>query len=396
MEDPISIVTAVLLAVLVVVAAVVAFRLSERAQHEVPQTPPDEVELDSDMIGLLSAINSASIVLGPEDEVLRASPTAHSLGLLRNGRIAQAQRTELGTETRREGVAREVQYTLPRGPVPGSSRISVFVQVAALRANRVLILAEDQTAAKRLEDVRRDFVANVSHELKTPVGAISLLAETIAEAADDPEAVLRFAERMGIESRRLSGLVQDIIDLSRLQDANVLLASHDVNLDEVVTEAVDRCRVEAQARDIAIVVGPASGVEVFGDSALLMTAVRNLLDNAIRYSTGGTRVAIAVRRADDGLAEVTVVDQGIGIDPDALPRVFERFYRVDAARSRSTGGTGLGLSIVKHVAADHGGEVSVWSTPGRGSTFTLRLPTSDYRSRPSAPPAPSSLERPQP
>ena len=385
MEDPISIVTAVLLAVLVVVAAVVAFRLSERAQHEVPQTPPDEVELDSDMIGLLSAINSASIVLGPEDEVLRASPTAHSLGLLRNGRIAHAQLTELVTETRREGGSREVQYTLPRGPVPGSSRISVFVQVAALRANRVLILAEDQTAAKRLEDVRRDFVANVSHELKTPVGAISLLAETIAEAADDPEAVLRFAERMGIESRRLSGLVQDIIDLSRLQDANVLLASHDVNLDEVVTEAVDRCRVEAQARDIAI-----------GDSALLMTAVRNLLDNAIRYSTGGTRVAIAVRRADDGLAEVTVVDQGIGIDPDALPRVFERFYRVDAARSRSTGGTGLGLSIVKHVAADHGGEVSVWSTPGRGSTFTLRLPTSDYRSRPSAPPAPSSLERPQP
>ena len=394
-DDPISVLTAVLLALLVLVAGVLAFRLSERAQREMPELPVDEIELDSDMVGLLSAINAASIVLGPDDEILRASPTAHSLGLLRNGRIAHAQLTQLVTETRREGGSREVQYTLPRGPVPGSSRISVFVQVAALRANRVLVLAEDQTAAKRLEDVRRDFVANVSHELKTPVGAISLLAETIAEAADDPEAVLRFAERMGIESRRLSGLVQDIIDLSRLQDANLLLASHEVNLDDVVTEAVDRCRIEAEARDIAIVVGPASGVQVFGDSALLMTAVRNLLDNAIRYSTGGTRVAVAVRKADDGLAEVTVVDQGIGIDPEALPRVFERFYRVDAARSRSTGGTGLGLSIVKHVAADHGGEVSVWSTPGRGSTFTLRRPTSDYRSQPSAPAALSPLERPQ-
>lgn len=239
-----------------------------------------------------------------------------------------------------------------------------------------MLLVEDRTAANRLEDMRRDFVANVSHELKTPVGAISLLAETMADSADDPDAVRMFAERMGAESTRLAGLVHDIIDLSRVQDATTM-TSERIPVAEIVGEAVDRARLQAQARDVAIWARVSQDIDVVGDRALLVTAVRNLVDNAVRYSDGGTRVGVTVRVAEDELVEIAVVDQGIGIDADALPRVFERFYRVDPARSRETGGTGLGLSIVKHVAADHGGEVTVWSQPGRGSTFTLRVPAAE-------------------
>lgn len=372
--DTLGIITAVLLALLVLVVGVLAYRVSDRVQR--PTTLPDDGprDVETDLAALLAHLPSASIVVGEGEEVLRASASAHAMGLLRGGQLVHAEIAELVVEARTDGGSRQVQLSLPRGPAAGSGRFIVAAQVVAMSGGRVLVLAEDRTAQIRLDDVRRDFIANVSHELKTPVGAMALLAETIADAADDPEAVRTFAERMGRESRRLSGLVQDIIDLSRLQDADVRIEARPVPVDEIVADAVERASVEAKARDIAIVAGRGGDLAVHGDPVLLVTAVRNLLDNALRYSDPGTRIAIAVRRGEDDLVEIAVVDQGIGIDPENLPRVFERFYRVDPARSRQTGGTGLGLSIVKHVAADHGGEVTVWSTPGRGSTFTLRIP----------------------
>jgi two-component system, OmpR family, sensor histidine kinase SenX3 len=234
---------------------------------------------------------------------------------------------------------------------------------------------DDRTEARRVEEIRRDFTANVSHELKTPIGALHLLAEAVQDAADEPDAVRHFASRMLQESQRLSTLVQEIIDLSRLQVADALHPPEPVGVDEMVADAVDRCRLVAQVKGIEVVIGGDTGSTVFGDHNLLVTAVRNLVDNAISYSGDGTRVGVGVRR-ESGLVEISVTDQGIGIASEEQTRVFERFYRVDPARSRATGGTGLGLSIVKHVAANHGGEVTVWSMPGQGSTFTLRLPES--------------------
>jgi two-component system sensor histidine kinase SenX3 len=238
----------------------------------------------------------------------------------------------------------------------------------------VLVLAEDQTGSRRVEEVRRDFVANVSHELKTPVGALALLAETVEDAADDPEAVRRFAGRMRYEASRLTSLVQDLITLSRIQAAEPVPDPAPVRLDAVVVEALDRCRMNAASRRIDLVETTDSGLVVLGDEDLLVTALRNLLDNAVAYSPEHTRVLVTTTRASDHTAEISVADQGIGIPERARERIFERFYRVDPARSRATGGTGLGLAIVKHVTAAHGGNVTVWSKVGVGSTFTLRLP----------------------
>jgi len=237
----------------------------------------------------------------------------------------------------------------------------------------VLLLVEDQTESRRVEEVRRDFVANTSHELKTPVGALALLAETVEDAADDPEAVRRFASRMRQEAARLTNLVQDMITLSRIQAAEPIPDPVPVALDAVVAEALDRCRMKASARGIDLVAVGEHGLSVLGDEDLLVTALRNLLENAVAYSPDKTRVDVSTGQADDAV-EISVSDQGIGIPERDLERIFERFYRVDPARSRATGGTGLGLAIVKHVTAAHGGKVTVVSSEGAGSTFTLRLP----------------------
>jgi two-component system, OmpR family, sensor histidine kinase SenX3 len=248
----------------------------------------------------------------------------------------------------------------------------------------ILLLAEDQTESRRVDEVRRDFVANISHELKTPVGALALLAETVEEAADDPEAVLRFAGRMRQEASRLTDLVQDLIMLSRIQAAEPVPAPNPVTVDDVVAEAVDRVRMRASARGISLEVSGERGITIMGDEDLLVTALRNLLENAVAYSPDRTRVLIGTRTASSWMAEISVTDQGIGIPERDRERIFERFYRVDPARSRATGGTGLGLAIVKHVTAAHGGSVAVWSQEGNGSTFTLRLPLRARRGLPAS------------
>jgi two-component system sensor histidine kinase SenX3 len=352
------------------VVATAAFRWSERAQRA--PLPEPERELDEGLVRVLAVLRSAAVVLDEDDRVVRASPPAYALGVVREGRVVHAAIRDLIADVRRTGVIRDEELELPRGPV-GPGTLMLQVRVAQVGPRHLLVLAEDRTQARRLEAIRRDFVVNVSHELKTPVGALSLLAETVQDAAKDPEAVRRFAGRMRGEAARLSALVHEIIELSRLQVAGALQDIASVDVDDVVAESVDRARTVAAAKQIRVEVGGEKGLVVFGDHALLVTAVRNLLDNAVAYSSEGSRVGLGVRSAA-GLVEIAVVDEGVGIASDEQDRVFERFYRVDPARSRDTGGTGLGLSIVKHVAADHGGDVTVWSHPGRGSTFTLRLP----------------------
>jgi two-component system sensor histidine kinase SenX3 len=278
----------------------------------------------------------------------------------------------LARQVRRDGVIREAELQLSRGPL-GQGRSIMHARVAPLGSNHVLLLVEDHTQAARVEEVRRDFVANVSHELKTPVGGLGLLAEAILDAKDDPEAVERFAGRMQVESARLAQLVKEIVDLSRLQVADTLHEPRLVDVTAAVHEAIDYSRVGADAKQIEVVEACSPDLKVFGDEDLLVTAVRNLIGNAVAYSDPGTRVAVGGRLAGS-VVEITVSDQGYGIPESERARIFERFYRVDAARSRRTGGTGLGLAIVKHICANHGGDVTVWSEEGRGSTFTIRLP----------------------
>ncbi|MDQ3432593.1 MAG: ATP-binding protein [Actinomycetota bacterium] len=358
----------------VLVAALVGvlgYGLGRRRQPRVPA--PVEPVLAPGVSTVLTALRSSAVVLGVDDRVLRASPAAYATGLVRGDQLVVEPLVALAGRVRRGGQAREVELELPRGPL-GGKPLAVVARVAPLGTQgQVLVLVEDRTEAHRIDAVRRDFVANVSHELKTPVGAMGLLAEALLDASDDPEAVRRFAGRMQHEAARLSNLVQELIDLSRLQGDDSLISASAVALDEVVADAVDRSRLAAAAKSITLVTGGEKGLKVLGDERQLVTALRNLIDNAINYSPEHTRVAVAVRRQQD-LAEISVTDQGIGIPARELDRIFERFYRVDPARSRATGGTGLGLAIVKHTAQNHGGEVTVWSVEDSGSTFTLRLP----------------------
>jgi two-component system sensor histidine kinase SenX3 len=265
------------------------------------------------------------------------------------------------------------QVDIPRGPI-GEGKHELTVNVLPLtKDNLVLIHMSDESEAQRIHDVRRDFVANVSHELKTPIGALSLLSEAVLGAKDDPAAVEKFATRMQSEAKRLTDLVQEIINLSRLQDSDPLQVADAVSIELVIREAIDECRINAENRKIEVTYNDKSASQILGDRDQLIMAVHNLLENAINYSPEGTKVSITCKN-HDGIVDISVTDQGIGIPDSEIDRIFERFYRVDPARSRQTGGTGLGLSIVKHVAAKHGGDVSVWSAPNVGSTFSLLLP----------------------
>ncbi|MGK5692518.1 sensor histidine kinase [Streptomyces sp. URMC 128] len=380
--------------VLTGVIAMLAFRWSEREQKR-----PTRSSLHTDAVlppgvdTVLSVLRSSAVVLDEADAVVKASSAAYALGLVRGGKLAVEPMLQMARDTRRDGEIRQVELDLPRRGTGRGEALAVSARVAPLGSRLVLLLVEDLTEARRIEAVRRDFVANVSHELKTPVGALSLLSEAVMGASDDPEAVERFAGRMQIEATRLTSLVQELIDLSRVQNDDPLEDAEPVRVDELVAEAIDRCRHQAGAKQITMASnvwapeGPEQGggrragvtadLHVWGNRGQLAAALGNLVENAVNYSPARTRVGIAARRVNapgGEQIEIAVTDQGIGISDKDKERIFERFYRVDPARSRATGGTGLGLAIVKHVAASHGGEVTVWSAEGQGSTFTLRLP----------------------
>ncbi|WP_318242084.1 sensor histidine kinase [Arthrobacter gallicola] len=355
------------------VFGVVAYMSSQRHRRELAEV--DEPALSEGAAEILGVLGRAYIVVDGIDGVVRASPGAYAFGLVRGHTLMQDEVLALTARVRRDGVIEDQFVELHRGALNQTSLI-LQLRVAPIAEEYILILADDRTEATRTEEMRNDFVANVSHELKTPVGAISLLAEAIDGAAADEEAVRRFAKRMNKEAVRLAALVQDIIELSRLQGADMVDHAEPVDINELVSHAVEANRLPAENRNITLVVGGTAENPVFADGPMLTTAFRNLIDNAIRYSPEGSQVGVGIR-SRDGLAQITVTDRGPGIPAEDQERVFERFYRLDSARSRNTGGNGLGLSIVKHVVSNHGGEVSLWSQPGQGSTFTVRLPEMD-------------------
>jgi len=330
---------------------------------------------------VLKALDLGVVVVDRDEFAVLANPAAQRLKVVDADRLAVPELSELVRQVTDSGEPDSVTIDLTPS-APGPERLTFAVRamplLAGQRVQSVVLRFFDVTEARRLELVRRDFVANVSHELKTPVGALTLLAEAVQEAADDPAAVQHFAARMQREGSRLGRLVQELIELSRLQGAEPLPGNELVPVERVLGEAVDRSRLLAEQSDIAVLCRSEDRSLVRGNETQLITALGNLIDNAIAYSPPHTRVSVTSRvEADpDGQSwvAVSISDQGIGIADEDLDRVFERFYRVDPARSRATGGTGLGLAIVKHIATNHGGSVSVWSVLGSGSTFTVRLP----------------------
>jgi two-component system, OmpR family, sensor histidine kinase SenX3 len=352
---------------------------------------------------VLSALLSGSVVVDDGEAVRWASAAVHAWGLVRDGRLVDED-TLRAVRAVRAG-AEVHSFDLEPRRRRGGPRVVLAVQVARLGTDLTLVLADDRSEVARVDDVRRDFVANVSHELKTPAGALSLLAEAVEGAAEDPEAVLRFAARMQHESARLSSMVNELIELSRLQNDDVGPHVETLDVDEVVAEALDSVRTAALAKQIDLRCAGERGLQMEAVRSQLITALRNLLENAVAYSPERTRVVVTAQRlgttglgpagGEDGdLVELSVADQGIGISAADQERIFERFYRVDPARSRETGGTGLGLSIVKHVCVNHGGEVTVWSTEAAGSTFALRLP--QWQDRADAVPAPGDTQQGRP
>mgnify|MGYP002737384464 FL=1 len=360
------------LGLLVGVWATVAFFSTERARRREVVLPPitdDQITASP----ILDSLPQDYIIVEKDGGVSRASTRAYSYGIVNDDDVVRLEFQRIIDQTQSDGLIHGQEIRMKRSTLTEDVESRLIVRSAPMSGGRILMLFEDSTAKLRLEEARRDFTANVSHELKTPVGSISLLSETIAKSADDPEAVRHFSAQLTKESRRLGILVQELIQLSRLQEGDAFRASELVSIDGVVAEAMDRMAVEAETRGVNLVTGGTKGLYVYGDRAMLTTAVRNLLDNAVRYSRPHGRVSIGVS-THDGLVSLAVVDQGQGITSEQQERVFERFYRGDKARSRDTGGSGLGLSIVKHVVADHGGRMNLWSAPGQGSTFTILLP----------------------
>ena len=330
----------------------------------------------SQMLSHIAAMSPMGIVVVDAfRDVVYMNHQATALGLIRDrlldDRAWQAVQRCLAT-----GADVDVDLSPPKRQTPGRSGVSVRGHVRLLVEEDhqfAVVFVGDQSEQARMEATRRDFVANVSHELKTPVGAMSVLAEALLASTDDPDNVRRFAEKMVVESNRLASMIGELIELSRLQGAEPLPQLETVDVDTVVAEALSRYKVAADNADIAITTDAPTGFRVLGDERLLVTALANLVSNAIAYSPNGTAVSISRRRRGNDV-EIAVTDRGIGIAKADQERVFERFFRVDKARSRATGGTGLGLAIVKHVAANHNGSIRLWSQPGTGSTFTLSIP----------------------
>lgn len=325
------------------------------------------------LITTLLALQSDSLILLPGEVPIFQSAGVSNFGVVRENRVVSEELLALVRVVRRTSQLHRGAIELPRGPI-GKGKRELTVTVAPLNdSNMILVLISDESEYQKVDAIRRDFVANISHELKTPIGALSLLSEAVLGAKNDPEAVVKFASKMQKESRRLTDLVQEIINLSRLQGSDPLLSAYVVDVEDIIREAANQCQINAEGRNIEIVLGEISNTTVLGDRDQLIMAFHNLIENAINYSPENTKVSVSAS-VIEGLVEISVADQGIGISESELERIFERFYRIDPARSRETGGTGLGLSIVKHVALNHGGDVKVWSKMNVGSTFALRLP----------------------
>ena len=342
----------------------------KQSDDEKPSKPSSLPEL---LLKTLNTLDRDSLILDKNGNAIFTTNNIDKLNILKDGKIFSEEFLALIRVVRRTGEKQEASFELPRGPI-GEGKREIQVSVSMLSENGlVLIIIDDEGEKQRIDAVRRDFITNISHELKTPITALSLNSDALLEVKNEPDQVVRFADRIKQQAGRLNDLVQEIINLSKLQDADPLDVARNVNILDVVKEAINQCETNAEARKISINLEKEDAAVVLGNRDQLVMAVHNLIENAINYSSQGTNVTIVVE-VNEEIVEITVKDQGIGIAQSEIDRIFERFYRVDPARSRATGGTGLGLSIVKHVAQNHGGEIKVWSAPGVGSTFSLRLP----------------------
>lgn len=360
----------------VTLAVIFALRARDRFRQETSEAVPDGITT------VLAGLDDAAAVVDSSFLFLATSNAADWLGFKAGSTLSGSELRSLVRAARKSGVSEQRTMRLRIGDVTAESRL-VQARATLITPRLTLLIVRDISEAERLQQMRQDFVANTSHELKTPVAAIMLLSEAIDMAAEDPTEVREFSTRLQAEAQRLGGLTNRIMNLSKLQSIDVLAQVRDVSVDEIVTAAVDSQSVAAASANVQLVRGGARGVTVRGDGQILTDAISNLVANAIAYSPANSRVGIGIKRVDD-VIEIAVSDQGIGIAEEDQQRIFERFYRADQARSRRTGGTGLGLSIVKHAVQRHGGDVRVWSRPGRGSTFTIVLPTAhddDERSK---------------
>jgi two-component system sensor histidine kinase SenX3 len=361
------------LAVGITVGARWAPRAMERRQRVAVEAAGITIAQMLERIVALMPLGAA--VVDRHRDVVYHNGRAKELGLVRERQLDD-EAWNAARRTLADGADVEFDLLPGKRQVPGRAGLSVHGQARLLSEEDrrfAVVFVYDHSEYARMEATRRDFVANVSHELKTPVGAMSVLAEALLSSADDPETVRRFGEKVLVEATRLGNMVSELIELSRLQGAERMPDMGAVDVDDVVSEAISRHKVPADNADIVVRTDDASGLRMHGEQALLVTALANLVSNAIAYSPRGSLVSISRRRRGDNI-EIAVTDRGIGIDRKDQERVFERFFRADKARSRATGGTGLGLAIVKHVAANHGGSIGLWSQLGTGSTFTLSIP----------------------
>jgi two-component system sensor histidine kinase SenX3 len=357
------------IALAVVGAAVAGFAIGRRGfQADSNSDPSPFPTLAAEILELFGSVG---ILLGASNQVIRMNNRAESFGFVTRGMLVQKDLIELAQLARSSKEVESFEGVLRFGLA--QEKISVSAKASLVANDYVVLVLEDRTKDIRLDKTRRDFIENISHELKTPIGAIALLSEAITQAGDDRATIEKFAGNLHKEARRLSHLVQDIIELSRLQSEEVLADAELVDLSSVVSEAVDRNEQLASKRNVRLLSEGGVGPEVFGNKEMLTAAVKNLIENAISYSDPGSQVGIGCT-AKGPLAEIVVTDSGAGISAENQERVFERFYRIDPSRSRETGGTGLGLSIVKHVAKIHRGDVKLFSQLGVGSTFTIRIP----------------------
>ena len=325
------------------------------------------------LIAALNSLNRESIVLDSSGLVLFESSKIALLNLVKENKIQSEELLALVRVVRRTGKTQEGSIEVARGPIGEGKRDLQITAALIDNEGSVLVIIDDEGEKQRIDAIRRDFITNISHELKTPIQALSLNSDALLEVKDEPDKVVLFANKIKTQTIRLNDLVKEIINLSKIQDSDPLDMAHEVEISDVISEAVDQCEVLAEARNIWVKFDGLQDGVVLGNREQLVMAVHNLVENAINYSAEGTNVVIS-SKLDDGLIEILVKDQGLGIAEENLDRIFERFYRVDPARSRATGGTGLGLSIVKHVITNHGGEVKVWSSVGVGSTFAIKLP----------------------
>lgn len=372
MAVPVAVAALIALAVGFVIGVVLTPRfLARQRRRAITETG---ITVSQMLQHVVSLAPIGMVVVDRMRDVVFINDRATELDLVR-GRLLDERAWKAAQHTLDTGEDVDVDLS-PLRATTGRSGVSVRGHVRLLTTEDprfAVIYLDDQSELVRMEASRRDFVANISHELKTPVGAMGLLAEALLESTDDPETVHRFGEKMLTESHRLANMVGELIELSRLQGAARLPDLDEVEVDAVVSEAISRHKVLADNAEIEVTTDAPTGFRVLGDQGLLVTALANLISNAIAYSPNASKVSISRRRRGDTV-EISVTDRGIGIARADQERVFERFFRVDKARSRATGGTGLGLAIVKHVAANHNGSIRLWSQPGTGSTFTLCIP----------------------